>query len=167
MEMIFIVSVISLAAVAITALIIINRNQVAIKSIEKKIATTRITLPLRLQAYERCLVFLERITPDSLLVRAGQTETVQELQSKLLSSIRSEFEHNLSQQIYISQEGWTYIVNAKNNTVGLINSCSAKLNPTEKGLDLARLILESYANLDSPISASARVKLKQEVAQLY
>jgi hypothetical protein len=167
MEILLIASIASISAVAIVAMMLISRNQTSLKEIEKKISSSKITIPLRLQAYERCLIFLERIAPDSLLVRVGQCQTANELQSKLLSSIRSEFEHNLSQQLYLSQDAWTHIVNAKNNTVGLINSCSLKVEPTDRAIQLSRIILEAYANLDTSPNQAAKQKIKQEVSQLY
>ncbi len=70
--------------------------------------------PLRLQAYERMALFLERITPESLLMRVNQPGlTSQQLQSQLLTIIRAEFEHNLSQQIYITAQAWEVVKNAK------------------------------------------------------
>lgn len=167
MEILFTASIASISIVAIVAILLISRNQSSLKEIEKKITSSKITIPLRLQAYERCLIFLERISPDSLLVRVGQCQTANELQSKLLSSIRSEFEHNLSQQLYLSHDAWTYIVNAKNNTVGLINSCSLKVEPTDRAIQLSRIILEAYANLDTSPNHSAKQKIKQEVAELF
>lgn len=167
MEILFIVSIAAITAIAAIAMILNSRNQSSIKEIEKKISSNKITLPLRLQAYERCLIFLERISPDSLLVRVGQCQTANELQAKLLNTIRSEFEHNLSQQLYISQDAWTYIVNAKNNTVGLINSCSLRVDPADRSIQLSKSILEAYTNLETSPTRIAKQRIMQEVSELY
>ena len=81
-----------------------------IKLIESKQLLQKDMLPLRLQSYERMVLFLERISPASLLMRANKPNmTSLQLQSELLSTIRNEFEHNLSQQIYMSNPAWEQI----------------------------------------------------------
>ena len=73
--------------------------------------------PLRLQAYERAVLFLERISLESLILRVNkQGMTSKQLQSEILSAIRAEFEHNLSQQIYMGPQVWEVIKNARINT---------------------------------------------------
>lgn len=164
----FAVSIICVAAVAIVAIALTLRHQRSFQQIEQQLVRNKITLPLRLQAYERCIVFLERISPDSLVVRVNKGEdTVASLQARLLSGIRSEFEHNISQQLYVSQETWVYVVNAKNNIVGLINSCSSRLHPDMRAIELSKLIIETYANIETSPTALAKQKIKLEVALLY
>jgi hypothetical protein len=167
-EIVVAASILSIAAVAIAAIALTLRHQKSFQELERQLASSKITLPLRLQACERCVVFLERITPDSLIVRVNRDEnTVAELQAKLLSSIRSEFEHNISQQLYVSSDSWTYLVNAKNNIVGLINSCSIKLTPNMQAIELSKLIIETYSNIDVSPTALAKQKIRQEATQLY
>ncbi|WP_320052316.1 hypothetical protein [uncultured Acetobacteroides sp.] len=164
----FAVSIICVAAVAIVAIALTLKHQKSFQQIEQQLVRNKITLPLRLQAYERCVVFLERISPDSLVVRVNKGEdTVASLQARLLSTIRTEFEHNISQQLYVSPESWVYVVNAKNNIVGLVNSCSSKLHPDMRAIELSKLIIEAYANIETSPTALAKQKIKQEVALLY
>lgn len=164
----FVVSILCVSAVAIVAISLTLRQQKLFQQVEQKLVRNKITLPLRLQAYERCIVFLERISPESLVIRVNKGEdTVASLQAKLLSAIRSEFEHNISQQLYVSQETWVYVVNAKNNIVGLINSCSSRLHPEMREIELSKLIIETYSNIETSPTATAKLKIKQEVAQLY
>ena len=74
---------------------------------------SRTVTPIKLQAYERIVLFLERISLESLLVRVSSSDmTASQLHSALLNTIRSEFEHNLSQQIYMSQQAWEVVRNA-------------------------------------------------------
>jgi hypothetical protein len=168
MEIAIIASILGITIIAVAAIIVSQRSSKQLGELERKIASTKITLPLRLQAYERCIVFLERISPDSLVVRVGKNEeTVAELQAKLLSSIRSEFEHNISQQLYVSPDAWTYLVNAKNNIVGLVNACSAKLQPNMRAIELSKLIIETYAEIDISPTIAAKQRLKHEASQLY
>jgi azurin len=82
-----------------------------------------VTLPLRLQAYERMALFLERIDPNQLVLRIHAAGlTVSQEQNLLLMTIRSEFEHNLSQQIYISDAVWEKIIDAKTDIESIINT---------------------------------------------
>lgn len=79
------------------------------------------TLPVRLQAYERLTLFLERIKPSQLLIRiTPDGENKNSYEQQLVLSIEQEFEHNLSQQIYMSDELWNIIKSAKNSTIQLI-----------------------------------------------
>ncbi len=79
------------------------------------------TLPVRLQAYERLTLFLERIKPSQLLIRIKpESEDKNSYEQQLIFSIEQEFEHNLSQQIYMSDELWNIIKSAKNSTIRLI-----------------------------------------------
>ena len=83
------------------------------------------SLPTRLQAYERMTLFLERITPSNLLIRVSPTSSNKEdYEALIIHSIEQEFEHNLSQQIYISEKCWNIINAAKNATIQLIRKSS-------------------------------------------
>ena len=84
--------------------------------------TVKTVTPVRLQAYERVVLFLERITPESLIMRTARPDmTAQQMQSALVTSVRSEYEHNLSQQIYMTGEAWEMVKNAPFAGVPLIN----------------------------------------------
>jgi hypothetical protein len=85
-----------------------------------------ITLPLRLQAYERMCLFLERITPNNLLLRLVPSAiSALELQQIILHEIREEYNHNVAQQLYVSTHAWEQIVNAMNETVAIVNQAAA------------------------------------------
>ena len=99
-------------------------------------------LPIRFTAYERLVLFLERITPDSLIIRTqGECATVIQYHSYLLANIRAEFEHNVAQQVYVSEEAWTMVKNAKENTVQMINACASQVDPQAPAIELAKVIL--------------------------
>lgn len=81
----------------------------------------KLALPIRLQAYERMVLLLERINPSQLLLRIAPTSTSKQDYSTLLAhQIQTEFEHNLTQQIYVTAETWNMILKAKNSTVQMI-----------------------------------------------
>lgn len=127
----------------------------------------KITLPLRLQAYERLILFMERISPESLLVRVSpQVSSASELHSALLDQIRSEWEHNLSQQLYIGNEAWNLIKNSKENIIKLINICADKVSPNDTALALSQQILEAYSSLEVDPSNLAIDYLKKEAGTL-
>ncbi|MFZ5939648.1 MAG: hypothetical protein ACOYXB_03655 [Bacteroidota bacterium] len=125
-------------------------------------------LPVRLQAYERIILFLERISPDSILLRINRPEySSRQLQAELLSTIRQEFEHNLAQQVYISTEAWEAVKTARNQTVKMINDAAEELKPQATGTTLSKLILEKVMELKNPPTQAAIDILKREVSALF
>jgi len=126
------------------------------------------TTPLRLQAYERLVLFLERISPESLLVRNNNPGlNCQELQTTLLGDIRSEFEHNLAQQIYLTSDAWKVIKGAKESIVKLVNISASEVQPDKPSIELSKNILENYVKIESSPITAAIDFLKKEVRQLF
>ena len=132
---------------------------------ELRAQNQRQALPLRLQAYERLALFLERISPNSLVVRvkSGSLSNAEYL-LLLQKSIRDEYEHNLSQQIYVSDEVWDYVTTAKSATVSLLNTVSAQLDPEASGAELSKALLGAAMELKQLPTQAALKHLKPEVA---
>ena len=127
----------------------------------------KLITPIRLQAYERLVLLLERISPESLVMRANYPDkTCEQMHSELLQAIRAEFEHNLSQQLYVSVEAWRSVKNAKNYTVTLINNAAKDMNGTP-AIELSRKILDMAVELDPPITEKAINELKREIQQIF
>ena len=125
-------------------------------------------LPVRLQAYERIILLLERISPESLVMRVGNSSySARQLQQELLSQITSEFEHNLAQQTYVSTEAWEKVKAAKNQVINLINNTAGELKEDAGGPTLAKLILERLTELKDSPSQVAIDFLKKEVKSLF
>jgi hypothetical protein len=125
------------------------------------------TLPLRLQAYERLSLFLERISVDSLVVREQSDEfTSRDFHQHLLASIRAEYEHNLTQQIYISGDAWNVVRNAKEGTIKMINRAAMQVNPDGPALDLSKKIIEIQMEAENSPSHVALDFLRNEARQL-
>jgi len=123
-------------------------------------------LPLRLQAYERMALFLERITPSKLLIRVSPTSSNKEdYESLVIANIEQEFEHNLSQQIYVSDECWNIITAAKNATIQLIRKASM-LEKTSTANKLREVILTEMMEKKAP-SDAALAYIKEEVGELW
>ncbi len=122
-------------------------------------------LPMRLQAYERMVLFLERITPTKLLVRTNPTSSNKEsYESLLVATIDQEFEHNLSQQIYISSDCWNIITAAKNSTIQLIRKASLSEKTTSAN-KLREIILTEMMEKSAP-SDAAIAFMKQEISEI-
>lgn len=130
--------------------------------------TQKSALPIRMQAYERMAMFLERITLDRLLVRLPVKKmTVEQYRHLLVDIIRQEFEHNLSQQIYISENSWRLVVRAKSTTVTLINNAAAELKEEDKAIDLSKKLLNQVMEMENYPTKQALVYLKGEVKRNF
>jgi hypothetical protein len=125
-------------------------------------------LPLRLQAYERFVLFLERIHPSNLVMRMNSPEmSALQLQSLLVRTIREEFEYNLSQQLYVSGNSWELIKNAKEETIALINNASSGLNENAGSGELVKMIFEvAIAKGKLPVD-TALAEIKKELQRLF
>lgn len=121
---------------------------------------SKISIPLKFQAYERMILFLERLNPENLIPRIiNHNMTVGVLHSKLLAVIREEYEHNMSQQLYVSEKTWHLIVTAKEETIKLINTSSSGHKSDEKASVFAQeIISESSAKNNSINNAIAALK---------
>lgn len=153
--------------VLLTAYLIMNkllRNEEERRSYELRKSNLSTVTPIRLRAYERLILVLERTTPSALiLANAKPGMTNQELQSQLLAAVRQEFSHNVSQQIYISNEVWNYIRGTQESLLQLINTCATKCNPNDSASALAELIIQVYGTSEHTPTELAIEKLKNEV----
>lgn len=123
-------------------------------------------LPLRLQAYERMSLYMERINPTKLLIRiAPISNDKNDYENLIITHIEQEFEHNLTQQIYMSDECWTIIVTAKNTTIQMIRKAnmSDRVDSADK---LREVVLNDLMEKQSPSNA-ALAYIKNEVGQLW
>jgi hypothetical protein len=136
--------------------------------LELKMKNSEVVLPIRLQAYERVCLFLERITPGNLIVRLnGSSYTAAEFQHILLREIREEFNHNLSQQLYITKESWTLVKNAMEEIVMTINESAGELNQEAKALDLGKVIIDKTVQSQQQGVDFALQHLKEEIAEVF
>lgn len=123
-------------------------------------------LPMRLQAYERVTLLLERIDPNKLLIRIKPYSTeVDEYENLLIRNIEQEFEHNIAQQIYLTQECWNLVNAAKNATIHVIRQGAMH----EKAGDADKMrewLLRSFMEEITP-SQKALMYVRKEVSELY
>ena len=114
--------------------------------IDERRETLKVVTPIRLQAYERMALFLERISPDSLVLRCYQPGMdLKLLQGVMTKNIRDEWEHNLSQQVYLDPATWARIRESKDEMINLVNSSAVTLTDTDDPTRLAASIFASAA----------------------
>jgi hypothetical protein len=131
--------------------------------VQMRLDVQKITLPVRMQAYERLVLLLERIEPAGLLVRTNLPGmNASQLQSALVQSVRSEFEHNLSQQLYVSSKAWEMVRNAREEAIKRINTAAMKLPGDATSADLASLILINDIDAEQSVVKGALDVLKAE-----
>ncbi|MEM7161969.1 MAG: hypothetical protein AAF487_05945 [Bacteroidota bacterium] len=118
------------------------------------------------QAYERLVLYLERINPTNMVLRSHKNGmSLKALQSDMIKGIREEYEHNLSQQIYVSDEIWQTIKQARQETINLVNLASQKVGPAGSAKDLGKLLLEMSTKVDKLPHDVAIHYLKEELRE--
>lgn len=127
-----------------------------------------ITTPLRLQAYERLILLLERISLNNLIVRVHQPGMSAKLLKDVLNqSVQTEFEHNIAQQVYISSTSWAHVRKTKDDIVKIINLAATQMNDKSTGADLGKKIGEILIKMEVSPSHATITILKKEVRQLF
>lgn len=123
-------------------------------------------IPMRLQAYERITLFLERIDLHKLLVRVKPySEEAAAYEALLVKNIEQEYDHNLSQQIYLTSDCWNLIVSAKNATIHVIRQ-SAMLEKNATADKMRESLLRNFMEEITP-SQKALVYVRKEVSELF
>ncbi len=125
-------------------------------------------LPLRLQAHERLIIFIERINPANLLLRVHQQGiSVADLQSIILNEVRSEYQHNVAQQLYVDNTTWNVVRGLKDDTLAMLNNAVKGLPEGATGADLSRKILQHMSGItDSPYDLTLDL-IKRDIQQLF
>ena len=140
------------------------QKEIELKKLEVRSRSIETVLPNRLQAYERMVLFLERMSPQNLLVRLSTTGMPsREFHQLLLSEIRNEYNHNVSQQVYMSEDVWNMVRNAKEDLVVTINDAASEMTIDSTSLDLAKKIFERAVNKPLDPLGHALSELKREM----
>jgi hypothetical protein len=144
------------------------KKQFEEKQLEQRRKQIDIALPIRLQAYERMCLFLERISPNNLIVRMNGSATRSiEFQQILMNEVREEFNHNLSQQVYMSHEAWEQIRAAQQKVITLINQASVEVAPDATPLELSKKIFEKIIQENYNPTANALRLIKEEIQREF
>jgi hypothetical protein len=146
----------------------IRRDQ-ELKLIEIRATSNKDIKLLRLQAYERMILFLERIDPAATISRVIDPDMLNhEFQVAMMRNIRSEFDHNLSQQLYISSDAWNLIVSAKDEMIKLVGLIGSKVPAEATAQQVSRVILEGIANSGHQLPNKTALEfLKEEARQMF
>jgi hypothetical protein len=121
-------------------------------------------IPMQVDAYQRLVLFLERIAPNNMVMRLNNPGLpAGAFQAKLMDTIREEFEHNLAQQIFVSPEAWQVARNSKEEVLKIINMAATKMAPTSLANDLSKSIFEITATLENQPTDRAIAILKDEL----
>jgi hypothetical protein len=122
----------------------------------------------RMEAYQRVILYMERINPSSIVLRMNQPNmNALVLQTMVLKAIREEYDHNVAQQMFISSNAWNLLKNAKEETVKLINVAASQLGSEASANDLATAVITLSAEINPLPSEIAINALKAEFQQLF
>jgi hypothetical protein len=135
---------------------------------EYKKSVAKEVIPLRMQAYERLALFLERMQPTNLLLRVQQKNMKSmSLHAGLMQTIRSEYDHNMSQQVYVSNEVWLLINQAKDQLINVINEQVPMVDPKSDAMELGSLIILASKENQEWLIDEALIFLKNELRENY
>jgi hypothetical protein len=144
------------------------QKEIELKKLDVRGRSLETILPVRLQAYERITLFLERMAPQNLLVRLNTSSMpAREFHQLLLSEIRNEYNHNVSQQVYMSEEVWNMVKNAKEDLIVTINDAATEMGMDSTSLDLAKKIFERSVNKPLDPLGHALTELKKEIQRTF
>jgi hypothetical protein len=125
-------------------------------------------VPLRLQAYERLIIFMERVSPDALFLRAEvQGKSVRAIQIQLVTEIREEFNHNIAQQLYVDGDTWSEVVRAKEQVISLVNQMAKTLPADAPAVELAKRVLNELVASETSPTIAALESLRADVRKLF
>ncbi|MEQ6118054.1 hypothetical protein [Reichenbachiella sp. MALMAid0571] len=136
--------------------------------LELKMKNSETVLPIRLQAFERICLFLERISPNNLIMRVNDDEYKSgQFQQILLHEIREEYNHNLSQQVYMADETWDLVKNAMEEIVMIINEAAGAVDQDSKSIELAKKIFQVTMSREKQAVDYALQTLKEEIRLVF
>ena len=143
-------------------------NEYQRRNTELKLETSKLITPLKLQAYERIVILMERMSPNNLIFRVSQPGiSATQLKIALIADINSEFNHNVSQQVYVSPQAWQMVRIAKEEMINIINTAYSSLGPNAVGLDLSKTIFETMMQMNDIPTNKALEFLRKEFHLLF
>ncbi|MEM9673447.1 MAG: hypothetical protein ACFB15_25515 [Cyclobacteriaceae bacterium] len=143
-------------------------KEISERMADLKVKGVETTLPIRLQAYERISLLLERISLNNLIIRLNDSNySAKEFQQVLTMSVREEYNHNLSQQIYVGDQVWQLTTQAVEDVIATINQAADALHPEARSLDLAKKAMEIQSQKEANPIDQALQAVKNEVRGLF
>ncbi|KQR72555.1 hypothetical protein [Pedobacter sp. Leaf176] len=139
-----------------------------LKTIELNKESRAQILPLRLQAHERLIIFVDRINPANLLVRLHQQGIgIATLQAGILNEVRSEYQHNITQQLYIDSATWNVVRKLKDDSIAMINNAVQNIPADASGIELSKAILQHMASIDeNPYDLTIEL-IKKDIQRMF
>jgi hypothetical protein len=159
------------AILAVTVVYIIRsfmmRDQ-QLRLIESKIHLSKDAMIIRLQAYERMALLLERMHPSSLINRLLEPGmTTRDLQFAMVTSMHTEVEHNFAQQIYISADAWNLIISSKKELIKMVTMMASTIDANAPAQQFANTILRGIENVEEPLPSQVALDfLKSEAKNI-
>ena len=157
--------------VMLTAIYFFKRehaNQKIQLHLELKKQRQKFFLPSRVEAYQRCVLLMERIHPGNLIMRLHKPNiTSQMLQKQLLKAIREEFDHNVAEQIFISPKAWGMVKKSKEESIKIINIACDAVGKEEPSTKMATKLFEIIAELEKMPTEITTELLKKELQELF
>lgn len=160
------------AAVFLAAYFLVSRfldNEQKRRDHELKKASQNLITPQKIQAYERIVIFLERMSPNNLVIRVNKHGmSSRQFHQELIQAIKSEYEHNISQQIFVSHNSWELVKTAKEEIIKLINISATKVAHDAPSNELAMMVLNIVANMEKKLPNEIALEyIKKEIAQTF
>lgn len=158
--------------IALIAIYYVLKNDIQrffnLKTIEINKESRANILPLRLQAHERLIIFVDRINPANLLVRLHQQGIgIGTLQAGILNEVRSEYQHNITQQLYVDSITWNVVRKLKDDTIAMINNAVQGIPADANGIELSKAILQHMAGIDeNPYDLTIEL-IKKDIQKLF
>lgn len=142
-------------------------NQYQTRVLEYKQNQQSTTIPLRLQAYERLSLFCERISIPSLVLRVrGEGMTASELRLAMMVAVQKEFEHNITQQVYVSDNLWKIVKIARDDVVNVINVVYHDVDPQADARVFSQQLFQFIQDREALPLDKALVAIKKEAGLL-
>lgn len=143
-------------------------NEFLRRKMELKIENSKMITPLKLQAYERIVILMERMSPNNLIFRVSTPGiSATQLKILLIEDINNEFNHNVSQQVYVSSQAWQMVRIAKEEMINIVNTAYSSLGPNAVGLDLSKRVFEVMMKMDNIPTNKALDFLRKEFHLLF
>lgn len=173
MEILFQIALILLPTGAVlftTMLFLRKQSEKDVRNLQIELKKERQTffLPNRVEAYQRAVLLMDRISPNSLVMRMHNPGLpAKMMQAELLKSVREEFDHNVAQQIFISPKAWEMVRNSKEEIIKIINVAGSQMSDTSMAMDLSSKIFEISAEVGTLPTEITIEYLKKELQELF
>jgi hypothetical protein len=135
--------------------------------LKERLGLNNDTIKLKLQAYERLTVYAERAGLKNLVSRMHSDDnSARQMQMELLQTLNSEYEYNISQQIYVSPEMWKAITKLRDQNIFIINQIAATLPAQATAMELSKALLEYSMTSNAELNKIVLEALNFEAQQI-